>query len=786
MTMNEPESPRDERDVDWSLTTWEGARREQMRRWAELPLERAIMALEEMESLSQNLQDAPSGVAEARESVATYGRDTKSAGLELSGCALTTLPLEGLHTGSLGHYLAALGLLRVTEKMNIRGYWENGRLVLRGQTEDLSEESLCKYLVEAWNPSPLERWWGKVQEASKKDPDAIPRERAFTSDERVDQLDAVMVQANRRVFNDLFLRGGIVGKRNLASVHEKCCRLAGKLTAADLKVKKSKKAAEGKDNQSDLTTWLRHTLFGDENVELPELLGAGTWFVFSNKTFNSGQEWYKDGHLSPWSFLLAVEGALLLRGGVHRRLGTIAKGKAVFPFMSRPTAPPTVGQVAYGTSEFWAPLWGKPASIREVEALFRSGVAEIGGRPAAAPHEFAVAAMDSAVDAGVSAFVRFELCQTTSARVYEALPRDLISVRQQGGMASHSRLLLPLITKRWIDRLPFEPRDQKQRGKFVGLRGPVEAAIVHLSADPDDPERWRSLLSLIARTQQRIDRNKKLRKQCTPVPRLSRGWFDRGWPEPSPELVVARAIASIHGPVLSGRSVSGHLDPLLVNIFGVAMKGRKVLPFPDARPTRAVWHEGSPTRSLIDLLRRRLLDASELDPAPIGGARPCGISTAALYLAGGPWFDDELLARWLPALTLIDWSGYHSRSSERAVVPDVPVPPLYSLFRPLFDPDNIRVSGKQIFSFSQSDSRMPHSASLRAIVNLLLQSQIDEAVAHARRRYLGAGWRIFDPPKGEIAIDGERLVAALLIPVDADEVASRFRTDWLLPSKERQ
>lgn len=35
--------------VDWGLTTWEGARREQRRRWAALPLERIIPALEEMQ-----------------------------------------------------------------------------------------------------------------------------------------------------------------------------------------------------------------------------------------------------------------------------------------------------------------------------------------------------------------------------------------------------------------------------------------------------------------------------------------------------------------------------------------------------------------------------------------------------------------------------------------------------------------------------------------------------------------------------------------------------------------
>ena len=40
-----------EDQIDWSLTTWEGARREQRRRWALLPLENVIAALEEMQDI---------------------------------------------------------------------------------------------------------------------------------------------------------------------------------------------------------------------------------------------------------------------------------------------------------------------------------------------------------------------------------------------------------------------------------------------------------------------------------------------------------------------------------------------------------------------------------------------------------------------------------------------------------------------------------------------------------------------------------------------------------------
>lgn len=38
--------------IDWGLTTWDGARREALRRWAELPPERIIATLEEMQELN--------------------------------------------------------------------------------------------------------------------------------------------------------------------------------------------------------------------------------------------------------------------------------------------------------------------------------------------------------------------------------------------------------------------------------------------------------------------------------------------------------------------------------------------------------------------------------------------------------------------------------------------------------------------------------------------------------------------------------------------------------------
>lgn len=48
-------------EIDWSLTTWEGARKEQLRRWSQMPLREIISALEEMQELSGKLSRGNAG-----------------------------------------------------------------------------------------------------------------------------------------------------------------------------------------------------------------------------------------------------------------------------------------------------------------------------------------------------------------------------------------------------------------------------------------------------------------------------------------------------------------------------------------------------------------------------------------------------------------------------------------------------------------------------------------------------------------------------------------------------
>lgn len=52
---------KDKNEIDWSLTTFKGSRREQLRRWAQLPLEKILLAIEEMQEIAQMLGTAPAG-----------------------------------------------------------------------------------------------------------------------------------------------------------------------------------------------------------------------------------------------------------------------------------------------------------------------------------------------------------------------------------------------------------------------------------------------------------------------------------------------------------------------------------------------------------------------------------------------------------------------------------------------------------------------------------------------------------------------------------------------------
>jgi len=694
---------------------------------------------------------------------------------------LRAFPFDGINTDSMGHYLVGLGLLAATSRRwpTIRACWHHGRFMLL--SDQIADPAVIKeFLLRGWTPTNYERWWVAAQKADTKAQSSAKlwAERNGRSLDEVKLLNSHVVGLGRNCFNPVFGTGGNVGKRVL----DKACKDSIAL------IKKPGCAG-----------WLDATLTGQADCELPSLSNGGTWFVFANKTFNSGQSWYREGQLSPWSLLLSVEGAFLLIGGVNRRLGSRARPYAVFPFVSAASQPESDGAIGLARAEFWAPLWKNPATLGEVEAMLQRGLARIGGRAAQAPHEFTVAVMAAGVDAGVTGFARYELRQTTSSNVFEAIPRDHIMTKgeavgavQKSNRAIASKLLLSLIESGWLDRLPPEPRDSKQKGKFIGLRGPVEAAIERVGGRPDDATRWQDLLQKLANAQGRIDRNKKYRDRCFALRPLDQAWFNLAWPESEgipAEIEMARAIASVGWPY---DTKSGNL-PLLANVFGVEVNPNRrnvSVRFPKARTAQAVWGDGAPLQVLLDIAHRRLIDAEMPTSKPIAAACVCSANAVHRLLRGDGSVDLDEVIRWVPALSLIDWSrspplrSVRELSAESFIEVDGTIL-MQALVRPLFHGRNLKILNDATRKSEPLFPRKlePKAGLLRRVFNLLRFNALDEVIQVLRDRYLAAGRAIVIPPLGFEA-NGEVIAASLLIPISDHAVVSGVRR-WLQPLKRR-
>lgn len=136
--------------------------------------------------------------------------------------------LDGLHPDTLGHYLAALGLLAAVGQRwpDARGCWRGQRFLLLH--ESLTAQQVKEHLLDAWHPTPYERWWGDVQKADTKakSSSAVWRLRNSRSVQEVQILECHLVGLGRNQFNPVFGAGGTLGQRDFADVWCECLKKA--------------------------------------------------------------------------------------------------------------------------------------------------------------------------------------------------------------------------------------------------------------------------------------------------------------------------------------------------------------------------------------------------------------------------------------------------------------------------------------------------------------------------------------------------------------------------------
>lgn len=760
---------------------------------------------------------------------------------------LTAIALPGLPPDSLGNYLASLGLLRVLARK-----WPDARITWRDEVlqvvggprmlDELLDELVRVAGASAWTP--YERGWlpqqmkgtklGQNRNTALKAGIPIAEWRAQQTEDAVTVVDAHIVATTRQMFNPLTGNGGSAGNRDFSSGWEKAKTALGDAiskfatesekhrqaiatadSARDAAIGKAKteaartkaaekhrqaieKASAALQKLADPAMELRKLLLGKPVEWMLEKLNGASWFSNSNKLYNSGQSAFRHGQISPWAMVLACEGLAFFAGGASRRLGARSGASGAFPFVTQPAAPGTAGEAGRILGEIWTPLWSRPMTLAEAQTLFSRGRAELRGRGALTPATFATAIRKRGVDAGVSEFRRFTLGRTTSANTFEPRMEASFEVDADIGHANAAAsLALERITA-LIEQRGF-PHDRKigQRWRFEGLRGPIEAALLDVAADPHRSEASIALLDTIVAALDRIDRNRgfregKVRWEPLPLEWLPSLFADE---QPEAEARLALSLASAFPVAL----------PFTAFRFGVEWArekngkyeydwGTKPAWFEHAKvpPARWMWGPGELAHVLSNVLSRKPLEEAGLD----GGhaKRPPGRSplpaTAAQvqqWLAGE--VDEQLLAAWLSRLALFDWRWIPQEV--RSLVRAETFQPrtdgalvLLGLVQPLVDQRPLVVNDLSPDDLLSEETGARTAEVARSLTILIRTGSLDAAIrlagsrysmAHARLASFDVPWHIDDP---------DRFVAALLFAIPDRDRAIHFQR-WLRPRRQK-
>ncbi len=721
---------------------------------------------------------------------------------------LPVLALPGLSPDSLGDYLASLGLLRVLSRK-----WPTTRIAWRDEVlrvvggpptlDDLLDE-MVRVADTQGAPDPFSREWTQYDkawsDAQKKGTKAKSGEplALWQAEARETQLQLFLAHAvpHARVsFNPLLGSGGNAGRRDFAAGWKQAVEMlaAARTSAKSFGKEKSEAGTGGSRVADERRSELQSLLLGRPVAWLADKLAAGSWFSQATKIYNSGQSRAREGQVCPWAMALACEGVAFFAGGASRRLGARAPGSVgAFPFVTRPMAASVENEADRIRGEMWVPLWLRPMTLVEASTLFSRGRAELGGRGAHTPARFATAILKRGVDSGVSQFRRFSLGRTTSPNTFE--PRLELSFSIVSRPTATGAISTTLERVTGLIEHPGFPRDGK---RFVGLRGPIEAALLDLAAKPDRCEAGIGLLDAITTALDRIDRNRSFRERRVRWEPLPLDWLQSLFASDRPrvEARLALAVVSAFPPAL----------PFAGFRFGVQWarerNGRHAYDwatepawFEHAKvaPARWVWSPGQLARVLGAVLSRKLLEEATLDDA--GTARPldraplpASTSHVARWLRGD--LDESLISAWLSRLALFDWRrvppGLRALIDWEADSPPVDGEmALLGLMQPLIERRAL-ISRELSRDIALEESGARTTKAARSLVALIGAGNVDAALRLAGSRYAMAGARLvsLDAPVG--ACEPDRLVAALLFTIPDRDRTVLFER-WLRPRRRQE
>jgi CRISPR-associated protein Csx17 len=616
---------------------------------------------------------------------------------------METLNLRGCRHDILGHYLKAIGLLRVLARCADRdhrdpgaeGWWDLGQAYFCLRSERYpTMEKLVEFFEKAYRPTPVMAAWNKdvggtrriadsffasseweiatgyasevVSVADKKKPanekklTAAEAYSAYRDDPRHDLsevLDAVAVpRFCRSSDNPLFLAKGIAGRAHLWRSYWEYLEIFARL-------RKAKK-------RDDFNSHLAATLAGCGTADPAK--GKGTpFFPDAVKGYNIGSGWVQESYpFNALDYVLAVEGAFALRGSAARAIGSGSKRFAAFPFVfdAGEDLVDDSNEIKGTASALWLPLWSSPTTFAELASFIGDAQARLPGKEARFSAEFVRALNAQGVDAGFSGWQEFRFKMKGSRVPWITTGRYVGASPVQGHPADISRAnatllnraLAPLDNNGFLDQ--FDRRGKKvDSGSPQSVRAAINAAMEMAALEPT-PHHCMALLASIFSACSQMCVSESFRERL----RGRRASFFEALPmeewnellgplEDQAEFRVARSLASITGLQRQSNGNHSAVQPMLGSLLPLK-RGGSGLYLPEKKggwTHQDVWTGSDLSYDLTAVLQRRYMDSLKDEQPALCAVYGAELDDVLAFLRGG--LDDRLVARWTEAMSLIGW-----------------------------------------------------------------------------------------------------------------------------------
>lgn len=701
------------------------------------------------------------------------------------------LELGGCSPDPLMSYLKALGVFRLVSEQvdqDVRGWWNNDTFHLRST---LDNSKLVEFFAEDYAPTPVVSPWNRSSTiTSQKNFQALedllgleqPRFRLWREvvsisrdiylqspeltkgqkqrvlaqcrsrfpDEALDWLDATYVlTADGPKYPPLLGTGGVDGRLEFSNNFMQNIVFALGL--------------DGKKNSlSAINGRIRASLFGDEFPQLVKNQSNGFFNPGSVGGANASVGFNADSMTNPWDYVLMFEGALLFAGAAARRLSAQGASKAVFPFTVDNSAAGygTASDAEYGDSsraEFWAPLWDRPTSLRELERLMSEGRAQLGRKQVSSGSDFARAVTGLGTERGVSEFQRYGFLVRNGLAYLAAPLGRFYSDQDNRDAAERANVLFDLDP--WLDSLRRAASGRNAPAELGAVRRRIDNAIIEF-CQRGQPRDLQDVLIAVGHAERWISRS-GVRESVSPLRNLSWDWikyaYDDGY-KPV-EFRLARAMASILYEPAHGRYEVG---PIRENLEPVATQPRVEW---KEGSVSCVWDGSDPLSNMLSVLHRRCMAGrmQGLGHPPLDSAYSARLNDVVRFLNGD--LDFQRIVNLALPLSFI---GYRHRSerddTQRRQSFRAPsdLPSAYAAMKLTLLPRTFKCA-----EFGEDrDIRMEPR-----MLAMLRAGRVKDAYEVASRRLVASGLRpVSDSPGIADRSDaGRRLAAALLFPLGGRE-----------------